>query len=772
MPLGTLILAAALAQTAPITLVESSLSITNVRTHGVPGNGRTPVAGDPSWETALRDQAPDLTDGWTEQTAGDGGQFSGRAFQGTYAYAVLNRVEPEVMLLEAPGSSHVIWNGSPRSGDPYGYGYLAMPVQLRAGENRIWAACGRGSLKLTLKPLPAPVFVESRDMTLPDRITDGELLAGITVVNGTNADLTDYELEVRSQAGTRRTRGETRVPAMSLAKVGVTLSGNEFEYSVRVIRGSNASPWVPISIRKRSAQETYRVTFKSAIDNTVQYFAVRPPVDEVPIDSIILSLHGASVEAQGQADAYGPHRGAVIVAATNRRPYGFDWEEVGRADALEVLRLAREMWPSASHTFLTGHSMGGHGTWSLGGHHPWEFEGIQPCASWRSFFTYGGAPRWPAEEPIGAVLNRAANVHDTFLVKENYSLLPIFVLHGDADTTVPISEPRNMIAELAGHPALESFEEPGQGHWYDTDPAPGANCLDYAPAWKFLMEAGPLGRNAFGNGKPVTIRTMDPTASGGIAGIRIAEVVRFGEVASLTVQKVENGLRVTTENVRSIALDDSIDAATIEQPEGQSVRIVSANDPVGRHRDATRQGYGFKSIWLRPVTIVYGTRGTETERRLMRDGARFLAETFLYRGNGNITTMPDREAKGLTTQVLLIGSPSNNSAFMDYAGSSPLRGGRATVHAGSRTLPGEGLAVVTLSRPTTETGMNAMISAAGEDGLIAALRVPYFTPGAAMPDGMILDASMLESGLDSVKAAGWLGSDWSLANGDWTFRTP
>jgi len=33
----------------------------------------------------------------------------------------------------------------------------------------------------------------------------------------------------------------------------------------------------------------------------------------------------------------------VLVAPTNRRPYGYDWEDWGRADALEVLEAeARE----------------------------------------------------------------------------------------------------------------------------------------------------------------------------------------------------------------------------------------------------------------------------------------------------------------------------------------------------------------------------------------------------------------------------------------------
>ena len=58
--------------------------------------------------------------------------------------------------------------------------------------------------------------------------------------------------------------------------------------------------------------------------------------------ALFLSLHGASVEAIGQADAYSPKKWGPIVCPTNRRPYGFDWEEWGRWDALEVLALQKQ----------------------------------------------------------------------------------------------------------------------------------------------------------------------------------------------------------------------------------------------------------------------------------------------------------------------------------------------------------------------------------------------------------------------------------------------
>ena len=91
---------------------------------------------------------------------------------------------------------------------------------------------------------------------------------------------------------------------------------------------------VQINLRVRQPAETCVRTFRSAIDGSVQYYAVNvasPAQDAATPPALFLSLHGAGVEARGQAEAYSPKSWGPIVCPTNRRPYGFDWEEWGRA---------------------------------------------------------------------------------------------------------------------------------------------------------------------------------------------------------------------------------------------------------------------------------------------------------------------------------------------------------------------------------------------------------------------------------------------------------
>jgi pimeloyl-ACP methyl ester carboxylesterase len=148
-----------------------------------------------------------------------------------------------------------------------------------------------------------------------------------------------------------------------------------------------------LNVRVRRPEQSYKRTFQSEMDGSVQYYAVQPAVrsEKAAAPALVLTLHGAGVEAIGQADAYKPKDWCHIVAPTNRRPYGFDWEEWGRMDALEVLELAKkELKTDPQRTYLTGHSMGGHGAWQVGVTFPDRFAAVAPSAGWISFASYTG----------------------------------------------------------------------------------------------------------------------------------------------------------------------------------------------------------------------------------------------------------------------------------------------------------------------------------------------------------------------------------------------
>ena len=60
----------------------------------------------------------------------------------------------------------------------------------------------------------------------------------------------------------------------------------------------------------------------------------------------------------------------------------------------------------------------------------------------------------------------------------------VYVLHGDADDNVPVSQARQM-REVLGtfHPDFSYHEQPGAGHWW------GSACVDWPPLFAFLNGA-------------------------------------------------------------------------------------------------------------------------------------------------------------------------------------------------------------------------------------------------------------------------------------------
>src|SRR5262249_41976368 len=154
----------------------------------------------------------------------------------------------------------------------------------------------------------------------------------------------------------------------------------------------------------------------------------------------------AGVEGIGQAQSYAPKDYAYVVAATNRRPFGFDWEEWGRSDAIEGLEEAQRVFKTApDQVYVTGHSMGGHGTWNDGGLFPGRFALIGRSAGWASFYSYTGQAN-----PTGAFARSQAS-SDTYAYLKNLTRRGVYAIHGTKDTNVPIREERDLVAALKSY---------------------------------------------------------------------------------------------------------------------------------------------------------------------------------------------------------------------------------------------------------------------------------------------------------------------------------
>lgn len=158
--------------------------------------------------------------------------------------------------------------------------------------------------------------------------------------------------------------------------------------------------------------------------------------------ALFINLHGASFTheltgdwAPSTADSVNEER-TIIASAMGRARYG-DYRGLGEADVTDVLR-----WVTAHYRidpdriYLRGGSMGGMGTWRIASLHPDLFAG-----AWVDC----GAP------PLGTYRNLLD--------------LPVYVNHGDADWSVPVSNARAGVDLMrnAGCP-VAYVEYPGVDH--------------------------------------------------------------------------------------------------------------------------------------------------------------------------------------------------------------------------------------------------------------------------------------------------------------------
>ncbi|MCB9893376.1 MAG: prolyl oligopeptidase family serine peptidase [Planctomycetes bacterium] len=756
---------------------------------------------------------------WSGAAADEEGWVGGEG--GSYVYWRAESPRDCIALLKARGHSLAYVNGEPHYGDPYNYGYVHVPVALKKGANNLLFLLGRGRLKASLEFLPGAEgeLRIGTDWTMPDFViglqAGGSMLGAVNVINATpnNLDIAPFVTALDPARPNEHYAAQAqRIPAMGIRKLAFNIpvveqvADKEYRYRLDLISASgtsmplsNSMAQVEFTVKSVTKAQPRRVTFRSAIDGSVQYYAVRPAVP-LPGDTdkpgIVLSLHGASVEAIGQARAYGAKSWSHIVCPTNRRPFGFDWEDWGRMDALEVLAHAQATLANdPTKVWLTGHSMGGHGTWTVGAHFPDKFAAIGPSAGWESFYSYAGGVEVAAADPVGAMLKRTSNANRTLLHKYNYKQLAVYVLHGDADDNVPVSEARAMRDALKEfHTDLQYHEEPGVGHWWDREHDDGADCLDWQPMFDtFARRRLPRANEV----QAIDFTTVCPEHSSDDHWLRIE--MQQSQLAPSRAQIVmlpnKGEFEGTTENIARMSLDV---AAAMSPKAGITLRLDGSELkdvawPANGRLTLRRADVGWqvenpappdwkgpqRSGWLKNAfnhqfVMVYGTRGSAAENEWALAKARYDAEQWWYRGNGACDIIPDSEfsaAKYPDRGVILYGNADTNSGFGVLLKTAPVQLRSGAIAVGERTLTGDDLSIVfTFPRADSKTASVVVVGGTGIKGMQVTNRIGYFISGASFPDLLVYRSDTLETGIGGVLGGGYFAEDWGAADADFVWR--
>jgi dienelactone hydrolase len=734
---------------------------------------------------------------WQSIKGDSTGNFRGASMGNGYLYLTYDAPKSRTAVLVVTGHAMLYFNGVPHAGDMYRYGWMHIPVELKKGKNELYIrSSGMGRFAAISARIEFPekqISLLTTDPTLPFLVegeTQRSLWAGMVVLNTGKQSINTLRVEV-SIDGKTQVSNLPVVPDMMSRKVPVGIPVPENikkgtnPLHVKLFNGNKLVDEKDFTITAVTKNEHASHTFISQIDGSVQYYAVAPQTIPTEKPALFFSVHGAEVEAISQARAYAPKAEGPLVAPTNRRPRGFNWEDWGRLDAMEVLDIAKQRYsPDPSRIYLTGHSMGGHGTWYLGATYAGQWAAIAPCAGYPTMADYGshdGKVPTTATSPMQQMLVRAAHPGNTLKLAKNYKAAGVYIFHGDADPTVSVEYARQMKKVLAEfHPDFNYYEYPGGSHWFGNESVDWPPIFDY-----FRLHKIPASKE---------VNEIDfTTASVGISSTHhwIKILQQQKPYAFSNVQLKRNGknkkIEGQTTNIERLQLDLSdfqqgdtvniaLDGSNLQQIVSKAIPLVLLSEngkwqksgmSAASDKSEKRNG-GFKEAFRNRMVFVYGTHGTAEENDWMKNKARYDAESWYYRGNGAVDLLADTEfdAKVYAGRgIVLFGNMSNNTAAAGLLSDCPVQVKTGSVKTGNDQLSGDDLGIYQVwPHPLNDFSSIALIGGTGIKGMRAAEANQYFAGGSGFPDYMIFSLDMLSKGEAGVKAAGYFSNQWKLEN--------
>ncbi|WP_372751885.1 alpha/beta hydrolase-fold protein [Labilibaculum sp.] len=739
---------------------------------------------------------------WDTTSVNVKGLFETRKLRGGYLYLTYNSQEEETRILEISGHREVFVNGVPRGGDVYNKHFTFHPIKLQKGENTFLVKGSRGKVNIQLLPVEKSVSFMKKDMTIPDFLTteQDDKIGSIRILNATTQSQKNLKIIAETGGVQLETKLDTIVP-MTMRKLPYLVKDHYsqkdmVDVHLSLYNGNKLIDETTVRYKVRTPDQFYVRTFISDIDGSLQYFAVREgKIEPNTKPAMFLSLHGAAVEARGQSASYEQKDWGHVICPTNRRPFGFDWEDWGRWDAMEVQKIAEQMYGTdPEHTYLKGHSMGGHGTWQLGATFPGKWAAISPLSGWYSFFSYSNKNKIDEASSLQNMFVRASHSSHTLELSRNYLHHGIYIQHGDADQVVPVDQARFMREHLSTfHPDFAYYEHQDKKHWFGVD---FASIFDYFK-WHSIPDNNEV--------KTFEFRTASPGVSASsrfvtlyqqklpfeFCGVHVSQRIPNEKEIKKNIVLKNRWITVETENLVKFKLDithcaesDSvkikIDQSNFIQAvadageeiwfekENENWKVVSA--PSNTFEKNPKRYGNFKDAFRHNMLFVYSTKGTEAENKWSFDKARFDAETFYYRGNGSIDIISDKEFKldkYKDRSVILYGNASTNAAWKELLADCPIQVKRGEITVGDKKLKGNEFGTYFMyPRVDSELASVAVISGSGMDGFNAVTPNRYFVSGVGIPDIMIFTSSIYKNGFDGVKATGYFGNDWSIENGE------
>ena len=538
-----------------------------------------------------------------------------------------------------------------------------------------------------------------------------------------------------------------------------------------------------IQIPLKKHGEDRRETFLSKIDNSVQFYGIKEPNFYEPSKQygMIFTLHGAGVDALGQVGAYAPRDWAFVVAPTNRREYGFNWQEQGRMDALEVLEVIKSRYPiDDNRIMLTGHSMGGHGVWHFGTFYADKFASMAAACGWMSIDMY--IPMFLtkyntyAPPELKSIWEQGYLPDRPQLSLNNLFNLSTMIMIAGADDNVPPVHGRlfaESMRRLGMNPEVHDI--PGKPHWYDDDTTrPGADVTDavfFEEFYKYKMK----------NRYPDEVKFVmtDAAVTDKLYWVRIMDTYKYPEPASVDAKWIENNyLEVTSKNVSILEIqvkDGNAGQIRVNwngkdfnvQPE-DGVIVLKDPDfmPAAGFTTKAKAPGPMKRAYMKPFVIVIGSNTDEQTFNSYLNAARQQAVYWWYVANGYAEIVTDKEAAPDVIEgknLVLLGTQDDNSLLKEKLLLTPVQ-----INSTGILIEGKEIArgeyAVKFIYPDSADDNRLILFSTGTSSKYALLAeaFPAYATSSGLPDLIIFDEKVREYGFAGLTAAGYFDKGWKF----------
>ena len=389
---------------------------------------------------------------------------------------------------------------------------------------------------------------------------------------------------------------KTIVPSISiencqLLRVGITVSSNEY-----------TSPPIDIEFRCRNFGESFVFTFVDHDGTVSRAAAITPLASSVWGNTscangakskgthcpVVLSLHGTGVDVSMQADSYKfKPRGALesekytfgvnnawLLAPTRHGAH--NWEYTGHLSAMSALLNLPELIHSTygdilpgvdtSRVLYTGHSMGGHGAWTLASHDTDRAIGIVVAAGWIRKEEYGDSNRFflhdighaHVDPGLKSILESSFSEYNADIFTGNLRSVPVVIRVGANDRAVPPWYSRKMSRLLREHGVDVIYDEvKDKAHWWwDTGFPNDGGVLNDPKMRQYYSSMIKDGNQQLKSlAKTFTFAATNPAGSTGRGGFRILQQIFPYRLSEVSVNIGSQTINVLTSNVKRLRLN-------------------------------------------------------------------------------------------------------------------------------------------------------------------------------------------------------------------------